>query len=191
MTRQPSCSVCFETNLILSQGRPRSCAGHQPFEETRAVRLFREAVEKQMVENQGVNQNLFLMAQFLTLFDAENPCPRRLLETQFLGFDVPSSNEREIKKRVETLRRDWLLPVGTDKHGGGYWIIVDVSDFLRWHKQNLGGALTQIRTNYRVFRANFLEMAGQSTLHFEDASAVDRHFRDDLIADITSAMEAG
>lgn len=178
-----TCSICFETNLVMFGGPPpRPCPGHEPLPETAAVRIFRETVERLVAKNAAVTQQLFEVGRFLTLFDTDNPCPRTTLERQFCGMDVPSNNERRVKKWIEELRREWLLPIGSHKHaGGGYYFITDPADFLRWQKENLAGALTAIQTNYRVFKHNFREMAGQGAFDFN------AHLQDDIRAVLEAA----
>jgi hypothetical protein len=176
-----TCSVCLESNLVLFGGAPpRQCPGHRPFNETHAVTLFRDAVERLVANGRPISQQLFDVGRFLTPFDTAHPCPRATLERQFCIMDVPSRNERRVKRWVEDLRREWLLPIGSHKSGGGYYFITDPEDFLRWQKENISGAITAITTNYRVFRHNFKEIAGQQSFDF----------RANLQEDIRAALEA-
>lgn len=164
----PSCEVCLETNMILSAGLPRQCAGHIPFATTPAAAMFRSTVERLVAQKRHIDSILFNLARFLTVFDTRHPCPRSIIELRFCPRDVPSFNERRVKKWIEQLRRDWLLPIGSHKSlGGGYYFITDPQDFIRWQRENLSSALTQIQTNYRVYKHNFREMAGQAPLGFE------------------------
>ena len=178
-----SCNVCLESNWIYDGKTfgPKRCPGHPALTETKAVAIFSETIKDRLANGRFVGPPLFEIARFLTLFDFDNPCPRRLLEAQFCPMDVPSHNERRIKKWVEDLRREWLLPIGSKKSGGGYYFITDAADFIRWQKENIAPALTAIQTNYRVFRHNFKDIAGQQRLDFRV------HLEDDLRAALEGA----
>lgn len=176
-----SCSICLESNFMFVDQKVISCPYHAPFEETTAVKFFREAIDIRIAHKRVITRTDFDVARFLTLFDTENPCERRILEQQFCEMDVPSRNERKIKGIIENLRREWLLPIGSHKAPPyGYYFITNDEDFIRWQKENLASALTALQTNYRVFRHNFRRIAGQNDFNYrETVSAMVREALED------------
>lgn len=163
-----NCSMCLNTNLMMLDGfEAVDCPYHAPFIESVSVQMFREAVAVRQFHSRLIAPNEFELAQFLTHFHSEHTCQRVVLEELFCSLEMPRNNERRIKKLIENLRHEWLLPIGSFKTAPfGYYFITDESDFLRWQKENMSGALTQLSTNWIVYKHNFRRLAGQNDLDF-------------------------
>ena len=167
------CGTCLDTTLWRNvSGKVEFCPQsgripHQP-RNAAAVRLMRAVTDKQS-RGEFIDARVFDVARILTHYSSHIPCSRSLIEDIF--FDMFHSKNHKIRTIfgwIETLRADWLLPIGSRKYEPhGYWIITDPGDFIIWQKENMSAALTQLKTNYRVFRKNFPVMAGQKEFDFQ------------------------
>lgn len=164
------CAVCFGTNLWRTpEGAITPCPNKQngfACEPNEAALRLAEAVEMCRANRIFVEAKWFDLARVLCGYDSNTPCPRKRLE------DVFGWSERQIKKVVEHLRADWKLPVGSRKNERagklqGYWIITTAADFLEWQRENRASAITQLATNYRLFRHCFPALAGQTSFDYK------------------------
>ncbi len=154
------CSLCWDTSLIPDRkfgGRCQVCsAREQPL--TDAGRLLRRALRRRMRSNQAVEERAYRLACLLSHFTTTRPISRPPIQ-EWLGVA-----EREFKKQIEHLRRDWLLPIGSRKgRPNGYWIITNEADFLNWHDHFRRQALTEFSTAAELMRQNFPGLAATET----------------------------
>jgi len=76
-------------------------------------------------------------------------------------------NTRTLKGYVETIRRDWHLPlISQRKGGGGYWYAETAGQFLEWFRTMRSQAVNELATAHGMLRSNFPTLAGQDSLDF-------------------------
>lgn len=160
------CYDCFDSGLVNNQKtigivtRCFNCFEHLFF--SAAATKFQAVVLDLQSRDKTIDDALFFLAQTLTPFTSEKPVSRLYLQTWLKHKD-----ERTTKKLIERLRTEWLLPIGSRKHEPmGHWIITDATDFMNWQRDFRKSAITQLGTLHRVAKANFPELAGQSTFDF-------------------------
>ena len=127
--------------------------------------MIERAIRELRVEKRPIDQHTFFVAQTLMPFTAERPCKRDWLIDKHFTFSA--SSLRKFHDTIETLRKDWLLPVGSRKESpGGYWIITDAADFAAWFDRAKSAPITQLTTIYRNAKRNFPVFAEQMELEF-------------------------
>jgi hypothetical protein len=150
------CRQCWDTGLAPqteNRGRCGSCAGPGRARNPAAALLAR-AIHRRLAANQLVEERPFQLACLLTHFSTTRPIPRAPLQ------ELMEVQEREFKKQIEILRRDWLLPIGSRKgRPNGYWIITTEEDFMQWHRHFRQQALTEFSTANQLMEQNFPALA--------------------------------
>lgn len=165
-SRAPQCRYCVDTNIYQRQsGEIVACpANHAPaFLHNRNLSAQRlvKAVWFRVKNNLHIEPKRLDIAKLLTLYTTDAPIKRDLID-RFVGTD-----ERTTKKHLELLRSEWLLPIGSRKFDPvGHWIIVDKDDYLRWESDFRRAPATQLSTCWKLRKANFPTLAGQSELDF-------------------------
>jgi hypothetical protein len=160
------CSICWDTGLIVEKKYGGNCLACHAREAplTDARRLLMKALRRRLHANQAIEERPYRLACLLTHFTTTRPISRPPIQ-EWLGVA-----EREFKKQIEHLRRDWLLPIGSRKgRPNGYWIITNEADFLSWHEHFRRQALTEFSTAAELMRQNFPGLAAS------EASAANLH----------------
>lgn len=156
------CRACLDTGITLPPNYELgACAVCHTATQTRAGSMLWDRFVYREVANKSLVPMTIAIGRVLTHYRSEMPCPREALEGY---FDL---SERMVKKRIEELRKEWLLPIGSRKdEPHGYWFISTAAEFLEWHRRYRAQAMTEITTGYAVMRANFPELAGQGKFDF-------------------------
>lgn len=158
------CRECWDTALrITGRGvvRCKYCEADDDALSTPAVRLA-VAVWELQDAGQRVDAVLFHLARLLALTTSERPLTIEALASHFRLSD------RQVKSLTRTLRREWLLPIGSSRQqpAGLYWIL-SPKDFFDWSRAYRSQAIDELATYYRLQRRNFPELAGQTSLFLE------------------------
>jgi hypothetical protein len=153
------CKQCWDTGLAphsANRGRCAACSGPGPIEHPAAALLSR-AIRRRFTSELPVDDRPFQLACLLTHFSTARPIARLPLQ------ELMQISEREFKKQIEALRRDWLLPIGSRKGPpNGYWIITNEEDFIAWHKHFRQQALTEFSTANQLMEQNFPELVARA-----------------------------
>lgn len=157
------CYECLDTNIaitLLGVTPCTSCTGARERRNTAAWRLARCVFQRQE-RKQEIDLLVLNVARILTHFTSETPLSRELIEVHL------RLSERYVKKIIEKLRKEWLLPVGSRKlQPSGYWIISSAAEFIEWHRHFRSQAISEFATAYHLLRHNFPELAGQESFDF-------------------------
>ncbi len=171
------CWACLDTNIVYTSHGIRACSACQHARETRneAAGKLARCVWERLAAKREIDPVMLQIARVLTRFTTRAPVSREMLECHF------RLNKRTVLKIVEGLRKDWLFPVGSRRSGpSGLWVIVSAEDFLRWHHRFRRQPLTELTTAYRLMRANFPELAGQSEFDYADHFSEDSEVKETL-----------
>ena len=146
------CTHCWDTGLapkLSDRGRCPACST-APRAANAATALLSRAIRRRLDAEQPIEDRPFQLACLLTHFTTNRPIKRAPLQ------EMMERGEREFKKQIEVLRRDWLLPIGSRKGTpNGYWIITSEADFREWHQHFRRQALTEFATANKLLEQNF------------------------------------
>lgn len=168
------CPRCLDLGLWISPANqvtecPELTVGASHATPNEAGKFIQRAVARMTLHSVPISTHAFEIARILTLFTSKRPCTRKGLLDQFFNY-LPMSERnqiRELQKVIETLRRRWLLPIGSRKDSpDGYWIITDVDDFSEWFRRFKASPITQLSTAHRVAKQNFPIYAEQMEIDF-------------------------
>lgn len=160
------CFECLDTNLQIGLYGVQACdkCSGARLSRSNAATMLARVIFNRLERKQTVEPMLVQLARILTRFSSENPMPGAMLEVH-LRLDY-----RTAKSMIETLRRDYLLPIGSRKgQPNGYWIMTTATEFIEWDRQFRSSAISVFATSYRLMRANFPALAGQTSLDFTEA----------------------
>lgn len=166
----PRCFSCGDLGFDLSKEgivstcwRVKAKAPHNPPSD--AAVMVGRALHAMLIEKVAVDRQLFDVVKTLIRFTSAVPCTRQqLIEGH---FDYSPAAVRNCQAAIETLRRVWLLPVGSRKEApSGYWIVTDAADFAAYFDRAKSAPVTQLTTIYRVAKRNFPIFAEQIELDF-------------------------
>lgn len=168
------CKRCFDTGIWLTPAHkvevcPAVQLGNPHPEPNEASLKLRRAANRLFDRGDVVASQVFELAQILTKFHSEKPCPRRALMNHFFGdtWLTKPDQMRKLHYWIEELRKSWLLPIGGRKSAfSGYWIITDLEDFKEWIKAVMSAPITQLSTVHRLAKHNFPVFAEQMELDF-------------------------
>jgi hypothetical protein len=171
--RQPEdCPNCKNTTLFRNQhGNIVSCPSGCRKENDFAVKALKRSIESQRTRGAAIDGILFATAQILLTHSREQPIKRTELEQQILrnfpDATIGKNPERTVQGWIETLRKEWVLPVGSSKsEPAGYFFMRDADDLEKWRREASSAPITALATIYRVVK-NYLPLfAGQ--LEFAD-----------------------
>lgn len=158
------CDVCLDSGLTITSSKPRRCP--LCFHEDKrfsapAVRLALCIWERED-KQQSIDELLFATARFLTRATSEYPITLVTLAEYF------RCSERKVKDMIRTLRREWLLPIGSSRQPPyGYFWIQSAADFLSWSRPYRSQAIDELVTLWHLEKRNFPELAGQTSLDFQ------------------------
>lgn len=159
------CFECLDTNLEITLYGVQACQACVGARESRshAATMLARIAFRRVEKGQPLDPMLIQIARILTFFTSEQPLPGAMIETH-LRLDY-----RTAKKMIETLRREYLLPIGSRKGDpNGYWIMTTAAEFIEWDRQFRSQAISLFATSYRLMRANFPHLAGQTSLDFTE-----------------------
>lgn len=169
-TMVPRCFACDDTGFELSsEGIISTCwrvrAGAVHNEPSEAAKMIARATHHLMIERVAIDRHVFDIAKTLARHTSAMPCKRdRLID---IHFGHSTSDVRNCAAAIETLRKVWLLPVGSRKESpSGYWIITETADFHAWVIRAKAAPITQLTTIHRVAKRNFPVFAEQMELDF-------------------------
>lgn len=164
------CFVCSDTGLMFRDLEGVSAcwrlrAGAEHNAASPAAELLARAVRTARIKKHDIDRHTFDVAVTLCRFSTEKPCKRdRLIELHFRHTRDP---KRAVASTVETLRRDWLLPVAARKaEPSGYWIAASQDEFAEYVDLCRSAPITQLTTLYRTAKANWPVYAEQLELEF-------------------------
>lgn len=169
-----ACPRCLDSGVWLSPRNevlicPKIQLGENHVEPNQASLILRKAANRLFQQKKFIHTFEFELARILTNFTSQNPCSRDLLFDFFFAdtnLDYPQKLRR-LHDLVESLRKVWLLPIGSRKaEPFGYWIITEISDYKEWLKAATSAPITQLTTIHRNARFNFPEFAEQLELEF-------------------------
>lgn len=166
----PRCFSCHDVGFDVSkEGIISTCwrakAGAEHNEANEASKMIARAIHQLMIEKVAVEPHVFAVARTLTQYTTAAPCKGSRLED--LHFSHVKDSRRECSATMETLRKVWLLPVGSRRESpAGYWIISDLDDFAAWVIKAKAGPITSLTTIHRVAKRNFPHFAEQLELDF-------------------------
>ncbi|MEZ5421824.1 MAG: hypothetical protein R2682_01860 [Pyrinomonadaceae bacterium] len=173
-THHPGCFACRDFGLAFEQGRIATCwrkrAGADHAEPNAAALIAHRAIEHAQIQKLPITEHTFNFVRDLCRYTANSPARREVLIERH--FSWSSSATRLVADMIETLRKQWLMPIGARKEGGGgYWIITTEADYREWFEHAAAAPKTQLATIWANARRNFPELAGQLALEFGDPSA--------------------
>jgi hypothetical protein len=158
------CDVCLDSGLTLNKGAVIRCPLCIAEDKTFSAPAVRLAVCIWEMQDKGrvADAPLFILARFLTRTTPAQPLKLDDLAGHF------RSDKRTVKGWARTLRRHWLLPIGSSRQEphGLYWCHTE-RDYLDWERTYRGQALDELATLYRLRRRNYPELAGQQSLFVE------------------------
>lgn len=157
-----TCAACFDSGLSTSGGGLGNCAlCHAPV--SGPARRLHQQVDELLGRHQPVSRAAIEVARVLVCATAERPLPGEAIRAAF------QIGERELKGLIETLRTDWLLPIGARraKPSGYYWMATP-TEFRQWFETMRAQAICELQTAYHLARANYPELAGQLSFNFTE-----------------------
>lgn len=157
------CNDCFDSGLIWQgsdgPGSCLQCAERRDLPDASA-KLIR-AIYERVAANKLINKQQFDVARALVKSTVQIPVPLNILMRHF------DTTDRTIKGYIESLRTDWLLPIGSSKFPpSGYYWINSAEEFKAWLEAYLSQPKEEFRTAYRMLKANFSELTGQVNFNF-------------------------
>ncbi|HZT60980.1 MAG TPA: hypothetical protein VFA21_20415 [Pyrinomonadaceae bacterium] len=156
-----ACTQCHGSTVIWTMVGPLPCNPCLARKVTPAARLVADCVWMRVEKNQFLDTATVAVAQTLVHATYLQPFSGPAL-TEYLGL-----GEREFKGVVETIRRDWHLPlISRRQQRGGYWFAESADQFLAWLRQMRAQAVQELATAHGMMRAHYPLLAGQTNLDF-------------------------
>lgn len=158
-----NCGECLGTGIAVTSKGPGRCtlchADEVQFSEAAArlaVRLWVLQDKEQTVDPQTLK-----LARLLTHATFETPLQGRLLREHF------NLSERDLKSHVESLRAEWVLPIGSHRQPPyGYYWMRSPEEFQHWLRTMRAQAMRELVVAYRLFNEVYPELAGQESFDF-------------------------
>jgi hypothetical protein len=158
------CDACWDSGVTWSPARSfmRCVKCHSRNVEFSAAALrLSETIWQRIERKQLVDAQAFDLARFIMHATIQRPV---------MGYTLQGhlrATEREIKKWVRLLRREWLLPVGAlRKDPYGYYWIRTAAEYLDWSRASRAQAIDELVTLHRNGQHNFPELVGQADFDF-------------------------
>ncbi len=166
-----ACDRCFNTLLFLTpQRKLETCSCTYPeYLANPASEILNKSAHRLQNLCIEIEPQVFDLARILTNWTSQNPCKRDdLLELFFGGIEI--SNQLKLRRFhgcIETLRKWWLLPIGSRKnYPNGYWIITELADYKAWVERAMSAPITQLSTIHANAKFNYPIYAEQLELDF-------------------------
>lgn len=170
------CLACRDFGLAYANGTISTCwrqrAGADHAAPNEAALLAHRAIERQQIRKAAIDEHTFNFVRDLCRFTGERPARRELLIERH--FSWSPNAVRKLADIIETLRKEWLLPIGSrKKNGGGYWVITTEAEYREWFERAAAAPKTQLATIWANARRNCPDLAGQMYIEFGDAIHTD------------------
>lgn len=154
------CYDCWDSTIVVTPFGPGKCITclekgnvSMPAQKLSEV-VWRRIEKKQLVDLRALNA-----ARAIVTATVELPVSGPTLQGGL------RESERGVKTCIEILRNEWVLPIGSTRQRGYYWMLV-AKDFIDWARGYRAQAITSLVTLSKMQRANFPELAGQESLQF-------------------------
>lgn len=156
-----SCELCYDSTIKIEHGQPVFCeCGAQANDAI--IKLTAKITERKDA-GKFINQQVIETACCLVLTTPETPVSLTALMQEL------NTTERPIKGFIESLRKEWRLPIGSSRnHPTGYYWISTPEQMKHWLNEFLAQPKQEFQTAYRVVNANFPELAGQFNFDFTE-----------------------
>ena len=113
------------------------------------------------------NPHAFSVAKALTRYSHIEPCNRQKLIDSYFTWSPEYANTRELHRVIEELRSVWFLPVASRKKvPHGYWIATSQDEFEEWFRECTSAPRTQLKTIFRLAKANWPVYGEQIEMDF-------------------------
>lgn len=154
------CYDCWDSTIIITPYGPGKCITCLEHDNVSApVHRLSEVVWRRLEKKQLVDQRALNAARAIVTATVELPISGPTL------MGLLRESERGVKTAVEILRNEWVLPIGSTRQRGYYWMLA-AKDFIDWARAYRSQAITSLTTLARMQRVNFPELAGQESLEF-------------------------
>ncbi len=154
------CYDCWSSTIVITPYGPGKCITcleqgniSEPAQKLSEV-VWRRLEKKQLVDPRALNAARALVTATVEL-PISGPTLQGLLR----------ESERGVKSCIEILRGEWVLPIGSTRQRGYYWMLA-AKDFIDWARAYRSQAITSLVTLARMQRVNFPQLAGQESLQF-------------------------
>lgn len=154
------CFDCWDSTITVTPDGPGKCTpciergNVSPAAQKLSEVVWRRLGKKQLVDLRALN--------------AARACVSTTVERPISGPTLQAllrESERGVKTCIEILRNEWVLPIGSTRQRGYYWMFA-AKDFIDWARAYRSQAITSLVTLAKMQRANFPELAGQESLQF-------------------------
>jgi biotin operon repressor len=155
-----ACYCCWDSTITITpEGIERCEPCLERGKATPATEKLTEYVFMLKERNIDIDPRVLNTARAIVTATSDKPISGHTLQA------LLRESPRMIKECVEVLRSDWVLPIGSTRKLGYYWMLTE-KDFLDWSRPYRGQAITSLATLYRMQRVNFPNLAGQGSLQF-------------------------
>jgi biotin operon repressor len=151
------CSWCWDSTISITPTSLERCCLERC--STPATNKFFECVSIRTEKKMEIDPRILNTARAIVTARTDQPISGYTLQA------LLRETERGVKKFIETLRKEWVLPIGSTRELGYYWMLT-AKDFLDWSRAYRAQAITSLATLYKMQRVNFPELAGQESLDF-------------------------
>lgn len=158
-----ACRKCLDTGVALDRaGHPIRCDAHaNAFEFSEAAVRLSVRLWLMVSQQKAVDARTVRIARLLAHATFDRPLQGKLLRSHF------DMTERDLKGVIETLRAEWVLPIGSRRVPPyGYYWIDSPEEFKDWLRTMRSQAMRELSTAYRLYRDVYPELAGQESLDF-------------------------
>jgi biotin operon repressor len=153
-----SCADCWDSTIAITpKGIERCCLDKGS--STPAAEKLSEHVLLRVEKKMEIDPRVLNTARAIITATVEQPISGHTLQA------ILRESRRSVSAFVEELRSEWVLPIGSTRHLGYYWMHTE-KDFIDWSRPYRGQAITSLATVYRMQRKNFPNLAGQGSLEF-------------------------
>ncbi len=152
------CAWCRDTGDYNGQPCPSCCGGLPLLARIKAAQRLREI----SLDRLPPSSREMIVAQLIRRRTIENPIKIAEISAK------TGLHEREVKDIVRTLRSVYLLPVASSRsRPAGYYWARSWDEWEPYVRQFRGQALDEMRTIYRVTKANWPDFVGQLKFDFD------------------------
>ena len=161
------CSDCWDSTLVNTPyglGKCVTCLERTDRVITPAAKRLAEVAWRRVEKKQSVDPQVLSAARMVIHYSASAPLSGYTIQGQL------RATERDVKRFMRELRREWLLPIGSSRQPPfGYFWIISASEYLEWERVFRAQAIDELVTLFRLRRANFPELAGQGAFDFVES----------------------
>jgi hypothetical protein len=154
------CFDCWDSTIVVTPYGPGKCITClEQGNVLPAAQKLSEVVWRRIERQQLVDQRALNAARAIVTATSELPISGPTLQ------GLLRESDRGVKSCVEILRGEWVLPIGSTRKVGYYWMYT-AKDFLDWSRPYRSQSITSLATLHKMQRANFPELAGQESIQF-------------------------